>query len=55
MVPNPVALVTAVASFVSAKPNIGALAMNGLLVWGNHFDRSVILGRCLVRCWMELV
>lgn len=45
-VPNPLAFVTAVARLTSVKPNIGAFAMNGVVVRGNHFWRLVILNKC---------
>ena len=38
---NPPALVTAVANPASANGYIGALAMNGVVVWGNHFSKMV--------------
>jgi len=41
-VPRPPALVTAVAKRQSANPSIGALAMNGFVVWGNHSLRRVL-------------
>lgn len=39
-VPRPPAWLTAFAIPMSVNPSMGALAMKGLVVWGNHFCKS---------------